>query len=97
MRKGNFLKGIFKIGTLGLLVATLLLYLGDVVVFQVRARNGSAYGTIEVNQFLKTPLKGQKEEYDVVGTTSVTCSRSIFPQNRAPACWWLERHRTQWQ
>ena len=26
-----------------------------------------------------------------------TCSHSIFPQQGNPACWWLERHTSQWE
>ena len=86
-----------RVGSLGLLIAALVLYIGDVAVFQVRVHNGTAYRTIDVNQFLTTPLKGQKEEYDVVGTVPVTCGRTIFPRPGLPACWWLERHTAQWQ
>lgn len=60
-------------------------------------QRGTAYRVIEVNQFLATPLKGQKVEYDAVGTVPVTCARSIFPQRSFPACWWVERHTAQWQ
>jgi len=87
----------FKVGSLGLLVAVLALYLGDLAVFSARVRKGSAYGVVTVNQFLTTPLKGQKEEFDVIGTIQVTCARSIFPQPGAPACWWVRRHTAQWQ
>jgi len=86
-----------KVGGLGLLVAVLALYLGDAVVFAFRKRQGTAYRVIEVDQFLTTPLKGNKEEFDVTGSESVTCSRTIFPQPGLPACWWLERHTAQWQ
>ncbi len=86
-----------KTGVLGLLAAVLLLYVGDVTAFAVKKRDGTAYGSIVVNQFLTTPLKGQKEEYDAVGSEDVTCSRTIFPQPGTPACWWLARHTNQWQ
>lgn len=86
-----------KVGSLILLVAVLALYLGDAAVFAVRKSHGTAYRVITVNQFLTTPLKGQKEEYDVAGSADVTCSRTIFPQPGMPACWWLERHTAQWQ
>jgi hypothetical protein len=91
------LSRLIRFGALTLLVAVLALYLGDAIALQIRLRHGTAYRVIQVNQFLTTPLKGQKEEYDVVGTTPVTCARSIFPQTGAPACWWLERHTAQWQ
>lgn len=86
-----------KIGALGLLVAVLALYLGDAVVFAVRKSHGNGYRLIVVNQFLATPLKGQKVEYDAADSVNVTCSRTIFPQPGTPACWWVERHTTQWQ
>jgi hypothetical protein len=74
-----------------------ILYVGDWVVLQVRITHGTAYGVVEVNQFLATPLKGNKVEYDLVGAVQETCSRSIFPQKGNPACWWLERHKSQWE
>jgi hypothetical protein len=79
---------------LGAVVAGGLLYLGDWVVFQVRRR---PVGVVQVNQLLATPLKGNKMEYDLMGVVPVSCSRSIFPQRGNPACWWLERHKMQWE
>ena len=58
---------------------------------------GTAYEVVQVNQFLATPLKGNKVEYDLMGTVPMTCSRSIFPQQGNPACWWLKRHTSQWE
>jgi hypothetical protein len=74
-----------------------LLYAGDWTVLRVRLSHGTAYRTVAVNQFLATPLKGNKVEYDWTGTVQQSCSRSIFSQAGSPACWWLERHTTQWQ
>jgi hypothetical protein len=91
------MKRIAKIGLLSLLVIALLVFLVDQIIFQVRIKQGTAYRVIQVNQFLATPLKGQKEEYDLMGTVPVTCARSLFLQPGAPACWWLERHTSQWQ
>jgi len=86
---------------LGQLLITLLvlfaaLYVGDRLALQLRIAHGTAYGVVEVNQFLATPLKGNKVEYDLMGTVQKTCSRSIFPQKGNPPCWWLERHKSQW-
>ncbi len=83
-------------GSLALLVVVLATYLGDAVVLQIRLRRGTAYRVIQVDQFLRTPLKGQKDEYDLTGQVPVTCARSIFPQVGSPPCWWVERHRSQW-
>jgi hypothetical protein len=74
-----------------------LLYVGDWLVLRVRVSHGTAYGVVQVNQFLATPLKGNKVEYDLMGTVPMTCSRSIFPQQGNPACWWLRRHTSQWE
>jgi hypothetical protein len=74
-----------------------LLYVGDWLVLRVRSSHGTAYRVIQVNQLLATPLKGNKVEYDLMGTVPMTCSRSIFPQDGNPACWWLERHTAQWE
>jgi hypothetical protein len=88
-----------RLGQLAIVIVVLLgmLYVGDWVVLQVRITHGTAYGVVEVNQFLATPLKGNKVEYDLVGAVQETCSRSIFPQKGNPACWWLERHKSQWE
>jgi hypothetical protein len=91
------MKYFAKIGLLGLLAAVLLTYIVDLIVLQVRIKHGTAYRVIQVNQFLATPLKGQKEEYDLLGTDPVTCARSLFPQPGIPPCWWLERHTAQWE
>ena len=89
--------GFLRIGLLGLLAATLTLYLGDLAAFAVKKHRGTAYSSITVNQFLTTPLKGQKQEFDLIGPADVTCSRTIFPQPGMAACWWLARHTNQWQ
>jgi hypothetical protein len=73
------------------------LYVWDWVLLRIRVSRGTAFGSVQVNQFLATPLKGNKVEYDFMGTGPVTCSRSLFPQQGHPACWWLERHPTQWE
>jgi hypothetical protein len=80
-----------------LLAAILLLYAGDWAVLRYRAAHGTAFKTLQVEQYLATPLKGNKAEYDYMGTVAETCSRSLFPQAGNPPCWWLSRHTTRWQ
>lgn len=80
-----------------LAASLLLLYAADWAVLHARISHGTAFKVIQVQQFLATPLKGQKEEYDYMGEAAATCSRSIFPQAGNPPCWWLARHTTQWQ
>jgi hypothetical protein len=88
-----------RFGQFALVLAALsaLFYVGDWAVLRVRLSHGTAYRVIKVNQFLASPLKGSKVEYDWTGTVEQQCSRSVFPQQDSPACWWLERHTSQWQ
>jgi len=79
---------------LAVAVLAAAVYVGDWAVYQIRRR---PVGVIQVNQLLATPLKGNKMEYDFMGVMPVTCSRSIFPQRGNPACWWVERHKMQWE
>ena len=80
-----------------LAVLVVLVYTGDWLVLRYRIPHGAAFSTVEVNQFLATPLKGNKVEYDLMGSSPVTCSRSIFPQQGNSPCWWLRRHTSQWE
>lgn len=86
----------FRSAALVLVIVLLVGYLADAAVLQMRVRHGTGYRVIQVDQFLNTPLKGQKEEYDLAGQTQVTCARSLFPQLGYQPCWWVERHREQW-
>jgi hypothetical protein len=76
-----------------LLALMVVLYLGDWIGLRVRAQTTS---TVQVQQFLRTPLKGQKEEFDYMGTVDQPCVRSLFPHNSQSPCWWLERHKISW-
>ncbi|HEY0264160.1 MAG TPA: hypothetical protein VGC07_06525 [Granulicella sp.] len=80
-----------------LLIAAIALYGVDWAMLHVRIKQGTAFSTIQVHQFLATPLKGNKQEYDYDGDLPERCSRSIFPQAGYPPCWWLSRHTTEWE
>lgn len=80
-----------------LLALLLLLYAVDWGLLRIRTARGSAYETLEINEYLATPLKGNKAEYDYMGTRAETCARSMFPQTGDLPCWWLEKHTTHWQ
>jgi hypothetical protein len=82
---------------LALAVLLALVYAGDWTILRIRQSRGTAYSSVQVNQFLASPLKGNKVEYDWMGTVEQQCSRSLFPQAGNPACWWLKRHATQWE
>jgi len=75
-----------------LVAAGVLLYLGDMAVYKLR---GSPQGHVQVNQTIVVPLKGNKQEYDYLGTSDVPCSVSIFSQNGEEACWALRRNQNK--
>jgi hypothetical protein len=74
---------------IGVLLGLAVLYLSDWAVWTTR---GHRMDRVTVNRVQVAQLKGNKEEYFEDGTTQVECSRSIFPQAGAEACWWVRRH-----
>jgi len=84
-----------------LLFSLAVLYALDWIVFEIRLVRGAGLGSVSVEQYLRTPLKGSKMEYDYLGTADATCSRTVFPQyagsSLTPPCWWLKRHNQRWQ
>ena len=71
------------------IAASVALYAGDWAVYRLR---GSPQSRVTVNRYLSIPLKGNKTEYDYLGSAAVGCSVSIFPQDGESACWQLRRH-----
>lgn len=82
---------------LALITAALLLWAGDWAIFQVRSARGSGYDSVQVEQYLSTSLKGNKQEYDYMGTADVRCAQALFPHGGVAPCWWQRRHRQQWE
>lgn len=80
-----------------ILLGAIVLYFADWAQLAIRLARHTGTGTVNVSQYLATPLKGQKEEYDYLGNVDQPCVKSIFPHNSDLPCWWLERHRNQWQ
>ncbi len=79
----------------GLLAILVVLYLGDWITLWAR-KGAQGSNSVQVEQFLRTPLKGQKEEFDYMGTVAQPCVPALFPHRSEPPCWWLERHKIQW-
>jgi hypothetical protein len=75
-----------------LLAAFVGIYVGDWIVYKLR---GSPSSTVTVNRYQTVPLKGNKIEYDYLGTGEVACSISLFPQSGQSPCWRLRRHPNQ--
>jgi hypothetical protein len=68
------------------------IYLGDFATFYVR---GKPLDQVTVTDYLATPLKGNKMEYDIEGIQPVSCSRSLFPQAGWLPCWYLRKHHNR--
>jgi hypothetical protein len=83
-----------------LVLAAVVLYIADGVVFHLRLARGGGMDSVAVDRFLSTPMKGSKTEYDYLGTAPQPCGLTLFPQYaggwNAP-CWWLRKHSTSWQ
>jgi hypothetical protein len=79
------------------LLSAVALYFADWGMLAVRIAHHGGFSSVTVSQFLATPLKGHKEEYDFLGSVDQRCVKSIFPHEECQPCWWLERHRNQWQ
>ena len=79
---------------LALAAASLVAYAGDSIVYALR---GSPSSTVTVNRFMGVPLKGQKEEYDFLGSAQVPCAVALFPHNGQDPCWHLRRNPNQWE
>ncbi len=75
-----------------LAVGFVLVYLGDWAVYKLR---GSPQSKVPVNRYVAIPLKGRKTEFDYLGTLSVPCSISLFPQEGQSPCWQLRRNPNQ--
>jgi hypothetical protein len=78
--------------TITLVAGFVAVYAGDWAIFKLR---GSPTSTVTVDRYLTVPLKGNKLEYDYLGTSDVACSVSLFPQAGQSACWQLRRNHNQ--
>ncbi len=81
-------------GTLALL---LVLYCADWAILGIRRVRGGGLGSVQVRHFVSTPLKGNRDEFDLVDSVEQPCVRSALPHQGLSACWWLQLHRDQWQ
>lgn len=80
-----------------LLVLGLVVYVVDWAVFAVRRANGHGTAVVVVDKYLSTPLKSRRVEFDYMGQEQVTCAEALFPHGIYPVCWWVRRHREQWE
>jgi hypothetical protein len=78
-----------------LFVLVAFTYAGDWVVLQYREHNGSAHGSVVVEDADVIKEKGGKVEYFFNDPQPTTCVHTLFPHESQPACWWLARHSDQ--
>jgi hypothetical protein len=72
-----------------LAVMFLAVYVGDWAVYRLR---GAPQSKVTVNRYFPIPLKGNKTEFDYLGTQDQPCSVSLFAQGGLSACWRLRRN-----
>jgi hypothetical protein len=75
-----------------LLVAFVATYAGDWALFKLR---GSPQSKVTVNRYVTVPLKGNKQEFDYLGSIDMPCSVSLFEQAGQSPCWKLQRNPNQ--
>jgi hypothetical protein len=75
-----------------LVVVFVATYVGDWGLYKLR---GSPVSKVNVSRYLVISLKGNKQEYDYLGTADVPCSVSLFPQAGQSPCWQLRRNANQ--
>jgi len=81
-------------GLLGFAVVSLVAFAVDLAIYKLR---GSPHASVAVSRFIEIPLKGQKTEYDFLGTANLSCAIALFPQDAQDPCWYLKRHPNQWE
>lgn len=87
---GRWLGRAFVVLAAGVVIA----YATDWSVYHL---SGSPTSTVMVSRYLTVPLKGHKEEFDFLGSSSVACSLSLFPQDDKDPCWLLRRNPSHWE
>ena len=75
-----------------LAVGFVAVYGGDWAVFKLR---GSPQSKVSINRYLTVPLKGNKQEFDYLGSADQPCSVSLFAQAGKTPCWQLRRNPNQ--
>ena len=73
-------------------VGFVAVYAGDWAIFKLR---GSPHSKVTINRYVTIPLKGNKQEFDYLGSVDVPCSVSLFSQAGQSPCWQLRRNTNQ--
>lgn len=78
--------------TIALIAAFVAIYFGDWAVYRLR---GAPQAKVNVSHSIAIPLKGNKQEYDYLGTVDQPCAVALFPQSGLNTCWQLRRNTNQ--
>jgi len=88
----NMIKRWLERGLVVLAAVFVVVYGGDWAVFKLR---GSPQSTVTVSRYVAIPLKGNKQEFDYLGTADVACSVALFAQAGQNPCWQVRRNKNQ--
>jgi hypothetical protein len=66
-----------------------IVYAGDWAVYRF---HGSPQSKVTVSRYVPIPLKGNKTEFDYLGTQDQPCTVSLFSQGGLSPCWKLRRN-----
>jgi len=75
-----------------LVLAAVVSYPLDWAIWRLRVALGGGMGQVQVSQMTSAAMKGGKETLYYDGTSLMDCSKSVYPQAGAGACWWVKRH-----
>lgn len=75
-----------------LVAGFVVVYVGDWAVYHLR---GSPKSQVTVNRYLSVPLKGNKQEFDYLGSVEAPCAIALFPQGALSPCWQVRRDADQ--
>ena len=78
-----------------LILAGIVLFLGDYLSLRFRIPNREPYNNITVRQFFAVKLKNKQTEYMFQPPTQQECVNSLFPHFGDPPCWYLSRNTRQ--
>jgi hypothetical protein len=77
------------------ILAGVLIYLGDFLSLQYRIPNREPYGSVMVRQMYAVRLKSKDTEYMPQPPQAQECVNSMFPHFGDQPCWYLRRHPRQ--
>ncbi len=69
----------------------------DYAIFVYRQRHGDVLSFTTVRQFVATPLKNGRYEYNYLGTMDIACVQAFLPHQKMSPCWWVVIHHDHWE